>query len=316
MKIIRWLLPLFFLAACMARPEPPLRVATNVWPGYESLYLARSLGLYDKAPIRLVEMTSASEVAHALRNGTVEAGALTLDETLTLMREGVDLRVILVMDVSNGADVVLAHPDVVDLQGLRGKRVGVEVGAVGALMLDAVLQAGDLSESDVRVVPMTANEHADAWRRGRVEALVTFEPVRSELMMEGAIVLFDSSRVPGRIVDVLAVRAEALDRHPGALRTLVSGHFSALGHLAGKPQDAALRMTQRLGVSIEVVLQQFRLLQLPGLEENRQWLAGGAPRLHANAAELVRLMQRRNLLQGEVEVLRLGDAAFLPKETP
>ena len=29
------------LAGCGSQPEPPLRVGTNLWPGYEPLYLAR-----------------------------------------------------------------------------------------------------------------------------------------------------------------------------------------------------------------------------------------------------------------------------------
>lgn len=313
MRRILCILFLFGLASCAPRPEPPLRVATNVWPGYEPLYLARSLGLYDKAPIRLVEMTSASEVANALRDGTVEAGALTLDETLTLIQDGIDLRVVLVMDVSHGADALLVHPGVADLQALRGKRVGVENGAVGALMLDAVLQAGDLSEADVRMVPLTVNEHVEAWRRGRVDALVTFEPVRTELMQEGAVDLFNSSRIPGRIVDVLAVRAEVITRHRSALASLLSGHFAALDHLARQPRDAALRMAPRLALPHDLVLQQFRLIQLPSLEENRHWLSGNAPRLHASATVLAELMLRRQLLQRSIGAVQLAEPVFLSK---
>jgi hypothetical protein len=35
--------------SCVEEPEPPFRVGTNFWPGYELFYLARDLGYYDRA---------------------------------------------------------------------------------------------------------------------------------------------------------------------------------------------------------------------------------------------------------------------------
>ncbi len=72
-----------------------LSVGTNVWPGYEPLYLARSLGLYGQAPIRLVEYASATQVIRAFRNGAIDVAALTLDEVLLLRESRLDARVII-----------------------------------------------------------------------------------------------------------------------------------------------------------------------------------------------------------------------------
>lgn len=307
------------LIGCLASgctPPAPLRVATNVWTGYESLYLARSLGLYDGAAIRLVEMTAASEVTRALRNGRVEAAALTLDEVLSLRQSGLDVRVVLVMDVSNGADVLMARRGIARLQDLRGRRVGVENSAVGAITLDAALQAAGLRSPEISLVPLNVDEHLSAWRDGRVDALVTFDPVRSQVLQEGGQILFDSSRIPGRIVDVLVVRADAMPHHGAALRALLAGHFAALRHMARMPQDAAARMAPRLGVTAEQVLPQFSGITLPGLDENRRWLAGPAPRIDQASRQLQALMLDRQLLQRPVALTSLASSAYLPESEP
>lgn len=300
----------FALNGCAQRQEPLLRVASNVWSGYETLYLARSLGYYEDKNIRLVEMPSNSQVSQALRNGMIEAACLTLDEALTLMQDGMDLRVVLVMDVSHGADVVLARPGIDSLQALRGKRIGVENAAVGAVMLDAALAVGELLPQDVTIVPLTVDEHAAAYLAGKIDAAVTFEPVRSKLLKAGAKVLFDSSQVPGRIVDVLVVRAEITAAHTQALKVLLQGHFRALEHLASQPQDAAKRMEPRLG---ENVLAQFMGLNLPDLKGNRALLSGNPAPLKSTATELADLMLTRKLLQKKVSVERLADPSFLPE---
>lgn len=295
---------------CAQRQEPLLRVASNVWPGYETLYLARSLGYYDDKNIRLVEMPSTSQGSQALRNGMIEAACLTLDEVLSLMQDGMDLRVVLVMDVSLGADVLMARPGIDTLQALRGKRIGVENAAVGAVMLDAALQAGELRAQDVTIVPLTVNEHAAAYLAGKIDAVVTFEPVRSQLLKAGARVLFDSSQVPGRIVDVLVVRSEIAAAHAEALKELLKGHFRGIEYLASQPQDAEKRMAPRLG---EKALAQFTGLNLPDLKENRALLGGNPPPLKSTARGLVDLMLHRKLLQRPVSVERLVDPSFLPE---
>ena len=301
------------LAGCLAREEPPLRVATNMWPGYESLYLARSLGYFGRAPIRLVELTSATEVARAMRNGTVEAAALTLDEALGLMQDGVDLKAILVMDVSNGSDALLAKPGIDSLSALKGKRVGVENGATGAVMLDAALHAAALESRDINVIPIPVNEHLAAWRAGKVDALVTFEPVRTELLPSGAQVLFDSSQIPGRIIDVLVVRSEVADAHRQQLSQLLASHFAALGYLSSHPHEASQQMTLRLKVLPQQVLSQLAGMTLPGCDENHRYLAGDHPELMSAGHALAVLMLDRQLLKRSVDVAHLADSSFLPE---
>lgn len=291
-----------------------LRVATNVWPGYEALYLARSLGLYDKEPIRLVEMISANQVSHALRNNTVEAAALTLDEALSLLQNNdVDLRVILIMDISNGGDALLVRPNIADLQGLRGKRIGVENNATGAIVLDAALQSASLKADDIEIIPTSVSDHFSAWKNNKVDAIVTFEPIRSELLSSGAYELFNSSQVPGRILDVLVVRADALEQHETALKALISGYFAALNHVVQNPQDAAVRMAPRLALDAQQVMPLFKGLNLPSLADNRKWLSDSEPILRKTAADLAGLMQAHQLLQGNISTELLADPKFLPE---
>ena len=315
-KMLRHWLMLILLAGlatggCSRPSDPLLRVASNVWPGYETLYLARGLGYYEEKNIRLVEMNSNSQVSQALRNEMIEAACLTLDETLSLMQEGIDLRVVLVMDISQGADVVLARPGIASLHALRGKRVGVENGAVGALMLDAALQAGLLETKDITLVPLTVDEHAASYLAGKIDAVVTFEPVRGQLLRAGAQILFDSSRVPGRIVDLLVVRGEIAASHKKAISALISGHFRAMDYLNQQPQEAEKMMLPRLH---EDALTQFTGLRLPDIQENWALLGGNLPRLQIVARELVTLMVKRKLLTKTVAVEHLLDPSFLPPE--
>lgn len=310
-----WLALAGVLCGCGLEPDPLLRVATHVWPGYELLYLAREQGYYDERQIRLVELTSATETARALRTGAVEAGALTLDEVLSLIDQGVDARIVLAFDDSTGADVLLARPDIVDLAGLRGRRIGVENSAVGALMLDAALRAAGLTPADVILMPLTADEQEVAYRAGKVDAVVSFEPAASQLRAEGARPLFDSRQLPHQIVDVLVVRSDALPRHGRGLERLIAGYFRALRDWRDRTVQVAPLLAPRLGLTPVDMTDSFQGLRLFDLDDNRRLLAGSPSPLERTARTLGEWMAARRLLRAAPPEL-LVDARWLPAAAP
>ena len=307
---------LFCIGGCTREAAPTLRVAANVWPGYEALYLARDLGEFNATPIHPIEYTSATEVMRAFRNGSIDAACLTLDESLLLASQGQDFRIVLVSDFSNGADVILGNPALHDMADLRGRRVGVEDTALGAFFLTLALQKAGLNHADVRVVPLQVQDHERAFTDGSVDAVVTFEPVRGKLLARGAHILFDSSRIPGEIVDVLLVRSSYLQQYPDAVTVLVRGWFRAMTYTKRAPDEALARMARREGVSEAEYRDALRGLNLPDRDENLRLLEGNAPALQPVMQRLADFMLHKQLLAQRVEVRGLIDARPLQAMQP
>jgi len=281
----------------------PLAVGTNVWPGYEPLYLARNLGYYNDS-IRLVEYSSATEVLRAIRNKLIDVATLTLDEVLLLRQSGVDVRIVLVTDISNGGDVIVARPGIESLADLKGRKVGVESTALGAYVLTRALQKVGLTPADVQVVPIEVASHYMAYTDNVMDAVVTFEPVRSQLLRDGAHLVFDSSQIPGEIVDVVVVREEVLAGKEEQIQGLISGWFKALTYLSVNPNDASKRMTGRLNLSPEEVLASYEGLILPDPEGNLDMFdESQALSLIQTAKNLTTIMIEANLLDRSPNVL-------------
>ena len=192
------------LASC-TKVEPPLRVGANVWPGYETLYLARSLGYYDNTPIKLVDYPSGTEEVRAYRNGEIEAAGISIDQALVLAATNPDVKIVVVMDFSNRGDVILGKPEMENLQGLKARPVGVESTALGAFIITRALKQKGMSPKDIKIVSLGVSEHERAFKDGKVDAVVTFGYARTKLLAAGAKQLFDSSQIPGEVVDVLIV---------------------------------------------------------------------------------------------------------------
>ncbi|WP_084632192.1 ABC transporter substrate-binding protein [Oceanospirillum maris] len=306
------LLCLFILQGCGA-PPPPLKVGSNVWPGYESLYLARSKGFLDDRQIALIEKSNATQVLRDFKAGLLDAAAVTMDEALTLLANGQDIKIVAIMDYSYGADALMVKPEIARLEDLKGKTILVEKTAVGAILLQSALDTVDLNAHQVIVQSLPVNQHLSAWLADDVSAIVTFEPVKTLLALKGGHVLFDSSKIPRRIMDVLVVRSDITEQRPDQIKELLKAHFKALAFMAEERTESALILSQRLNIQPDTVWESFSGLHIPNLKENQRLLSS-SEELQIQVAQLKRLMLNRNLLSRDVNTnMSLFSADFLPK---
>jgi len=297
---------LLLLSACTPEPVAPLRIGTCIRVGCEQLYLARDLGYYGDAPVRIVEYSSATEVLRAFRSGALDAVAVSLDEAMQLAQHS-PLRVVLVMNFSNGADVILGQPGLKTFADIKGSRVGVENTALGAYVLARALQIHGLQPGDIQVVHLPIDAQRRAFAEKRVDAVVTFEPVHSELEATGAHHLFDSKQLPGEMVNVVAVRREYLDANPRVVEALLRGWFKALDHFKAEPSES----TQRMATDRALPAQQFHAslegFRFPDLRENLVLFAQ-KPTLQGRVERLSAFMLQQGLLDTAVTSGAILDA--------
>lgn len=311
LQILLLMLIIATIAGCTKEPQLPLRIGTNPWMGYGPLYLAREMGYFNKTSIKLVEYASATESMRSFRNGTIDAAALTLDETLQLLATNSDLKVILVMDISHGGDVILARPEIKGVKDLKNRRVGFESTALGAYMLTRALQTAGMKPSDVKTVSLELAEHESAFRAGRVDAIVTFEPVKTRLLAAGARQIFDSSQIPGEVVDVLVVRSDFAEKKPEKVQKVLEGWFKALEYMRKNQRYAAEIMAVREGISVKEFLTSLKGLRYPELKENRLMLTGESPALLPSAQRIADVMLENRLITVAPDIRPIFEGSYL-----
>jgi NitT/TauT family transport system substrate-binding protein len=296
------------LAACTQAQSHV--VAIHPWVGYETLYLAREFKWLPEA-IRLHEGQSASDSFAALQSGRADAACLTLDETLRARGAGIPLSIAWVFDVSAGADMVLARPGIAQPADLAQKRLGVERNALGALVLQKLLEVAGLSESVLTLIELPPDRQLDAWRKREIDAVITYDPTATLLLREGAQRLFDSRQMPDTIFDVMAVRHDRItDR--GLMHALAASHFRALEHVRTHAEDAIHRIAGREGLTVDEVRQALAGVILPSLAMNQTYLLSPDSPLLRAARTLSSLMARSGLLAQEDKLDRLILPGTLP----
>ncbi|MDQ6967845.1 MAG: ABC transporter substrate-binding protein [Mariprofundaceae bacterium] len=314
--IILALIATMFSACSSDEPKPLLKVGLNQWVGYQPMLLARSLGFYDKKQIKLAELPSTTDAIHLLQAGELDAAALTLDEALLVIDHGTALTVVLVFDSSEGADVLIARPNIKHLQALKGKRIGVESSAVGNMMLHSILKKAKLNEQDVHIVYLTLDEHVSAYKNGEVDAVITFEPSRTHLLKMGGHELFTSRMIPNLIIDVLAVRTDQLQKQHANIQTLIDGYYKARHQMATKTADAMQRMAPSVGMTPTELQASFKGLKLPSLAENKALFSGQPSPFEKSAHIILKTLQDTGEIDQPLNLTLLQNSTFLNAVQP
>lgn len=301
----------WLLLACAPQEEHVLKLGANNWLGYQPFFTAQANGYLDTEQIAVVELGSATEVIRALANKSLDAAALTLDEALSARVRNGELQIVMVLDFSFGGDVLIARPELEALPDLKGKTIALENTALGALMLDAVLKSAGLAEKDIKIRPVTFDEHASVLQRGEVDAVITFEPVRSRLLAAGYRDLFNSRAIPDTIVDVLVVPSSLIARYPDRLTALIRGYFLAQKLVQEKNPTTIARIGKRTRLGDEAVIAAFEQLKMPGLEENRVLMSRCDEGLRVTAEKLLNIMLERRIINQNLNLENLCNPQLL-----
>lgn len=291
----------FALACGRASGAPDLRIGVSPWPGYEMLYLAQEKGLFDErdGAIRLIEHTSMNDSRRAYSRGQVDAFAGTLVELLLTRDQGPRMpTAFLAVDVSNGADALIAHAPIDSASGLRGKRVGIEPGTVGLLLLSRALERAGLGLSDVTLHWIDGAAIVDAFSHSEVDAIVTYPPHSLAIAAADGRRIFSSADIPGEIVDVIMIDAARLQQRPGDAQRVIEGFRRAQAYARAHPDEAVSVMAAREGITPAA----FREALAGGIDmleadEQTALLAPGGPAERA-LGELERAMREIGLVTG------------------
>ena len=307
-KFRMWLiatLSMLMVSACTMETadKKELRIGTHRWIGYEPLFLAKSLGHLDEK-IKLIEFASASNVMTALKNGTLDGATLTLDEALVIQQQGIDLVVTLINDFSNGGDAILLSEKYSKDQSLKGLKIGLDGGSVNAYVLSRALDLQDLEYDDVTTVQIKPSEQIEPLKKGLVDGVVTFEPFRSELIKSGAIEVFNSTKIPGEIIDVTVLRTSAIRSQNELFNNLQRSWFEAVDFIKSEPEVAFKRIAERKSFSEENMREGIKLIHLPDREEISENIAS-KDGVIKNAEHLMNFMIEKQLLSDRVDVNKM-----------
>lgn len=208
-------------SAAFAAPKTDFKVAWSIYVGWMPWGYASDHGIVkkwaDKYNIK-IEVTQFNDYVESMNQytaGAFDAVTLTNMDGLSIPAAGgVDTTAVIVGDFSNGNDAVILK-DKASLADVTGQNVNLVEFSVSHYLLARALESLKLSEKDVKVVNTSDADMVAAYKTADVTAVVTWNPLVSTVLEDpSAKKVFDSSQIPGEIIDLMVANSDVLKDNP------------------------------------------------------------------------------------------------------
>jgi NitT/TauT family transport system substrate-binding protein len=246
---------LLLLSACSEPPPEPLRIATNPWPGYEYMFLAEQLKLFEAegVAVQVLQFSSLNDARRAYERGQVDGFGGTLIEVLMAKEQSErSPQIIHVPDYSNGGDLIVAQAAISEVKQLQGKTVAIEPGTLNTFILARALNRAGLTLDQVKLVSLAQADMFTALQNNEIDAAVTYPPHSIEMLKQLPLKqVFSSREIPGEVLDIIALDAQVIDSRKTEVQAMLRGLEAAHTYAKAHPDEAFRIMAEREKISPE-----------------------------------------------------------------
>jgi len=225
--------------------KPSFTVGWSVYAGWTPYYYLNKAGILkkwaDKYGINIkVQRFDYAPSLDAFVAKNIDACTMTNMEALDMpAASGVPTTSILIGDYSNGNDALLVR-DGLQMKDLAGKKLLLVEKTVSEYLFDRAMTMNGLRDQikKVRLINTSDSDIATAFiSDSSASATVTWKPMVSQILKQKGITsLFNSSQIPGEILDLTVVRTDVLAKPDGQkfAKALAGAWYEVLGLMSAK----------------------------------------------------------------------------------
>ncbi|MEM6891139.1 MAG: putative urea ABC transporter substrate-binding protein [Pseudomonadota bacterium] len=248
------------VSSVVAEEKTDFKLAWSIYVGWMPWGYLQDSGIMDKwaekygIDVEIVQINDYVESINQYTAGAFDGVSATNMDTLSIPAGGgVDTTALILGDYSNGNDAVIVKGEG-GLADLKGKPVNLVELSVSHYLLARGLDSVGLSEADLDGVINTSDaDMIAAYASSDVEAVVTWNPLVSGILSsnEDANNVFDSSQIPGEILDLMVVNTETLADNPAFGKAVTGAWYEVMSLMAAGDEDVLTAMAEASGTDLE-----------------------------------------------------------------
>lgn len=259
------------------------------WFGFAPVFVAEELGYFEAEDLEVSTAfdNDRANVLPAMANGSIDCTMRTIGESMSRPRVADTTGTIIgTIDVSVGADGVVAGPEIQSVEDLIGKTFAGEINHPGTTLVQFALSEMGRDISDVNIQLIATDDSAAVFEDSNVAAVATWEPMMSTIVRttsrDGAHLLLTSADYEGLITDVIIARTEDFQENPEKYRKFLRGIYRAIDLYQTDPDQFISLSAPEFGVPEEEMKEALEGVLYTTYEETVSYMpsADGLGRLH------------------------------------
>lgn len=297
----------------------PLRVGHDYWIGYSGVFIADEMGFFEEegVDVRFTSFAGPGDSLPPLIAGHLDLNLTTLHNLALIAgrEDGPPLELVYLIDSSHGADAVVAKPEIESVRDLKGKKIAVTLNEANHLFLMVALEQAGLSEDDVKLINVSADDAGAAFLSGNVDAAVTWEPWVSRAKSGDGHVIYSTKDATDLIINAIVAPERTQDARPDDITAFIRAVDRGVKFLETNPEKSKRIIADRLETDVSAVGEMLDGDKIYDLAANRRLLqVQGESPVEATMATILAFLTERDLIDDAVDPGSLIDPSFLPKE--
>ena len=223
-----------------AAPKSDFSVCWTIYAGWMPWEYGAAEGIVDKwakkydISIDVVQINDYVESINQYSAGQFDGCSMTNMDALTIPAAGgIDSTALIIGDFSNGNDGIVLKGEKKTLGDLKGQPVNLVELSVSHYLLARGLEKAGLSEKDLSVVNTSDADLVAAFATSDVKAVVTWNPLLAEIEATPNVTkVFDSSQIPGEIIDLMVVNSATLQDNPAFGKALTGAWYEIMATMS------------------------------------------------------------------------------------
>ncbi len=264
-KTIVWMLLALSLVSCSSQnDQKEIKIATNAWIGYAPLFYAKEQGKLDGLGFTLIHNVSLAEAADIYSVGRADMVTTTQHEYYFLKNVTNDIVPVILLDRSNGGDMILSNKSVTELKKAKEIDAYLEVDSINAELLKEFMQKNGLKEEQMRFINKDQQKIQDVpYEPSRAIVIVTYSPYDVTLKEKGFKEVASTRDLESLVViDALCARKEVATNQRSRLKRLKSIIDASIEEIKKDPKRSYEHVAKYLGnISYDEYLASLQLIE-------------------------------------------------------
>lgn len=231
-------------APAQAAGKTEFKVCWSIYVGWMPWGYLQDSGIMKKwadkygISVEIVQINDYVESINQYTAGEYDGCSMTNMDALSIPAGGgIDTTALIVGDYSNGNDGIILKQGT-ELKDIAGQNVNLVELSVSHYLLARALETVGLAEKDLTVVNTSDADMVAAAKTDDVTALVTWNPLLSEILADpGRTLVADSSDIPGEIIDIMMVNTATLADNPDFGKALVGAWYEVVAKMEAGDEE-------------------------------------------------------------------------------
>ena len=226
----------------------PLKVEWTLWQGDYTLLVANQMGFFKKHGIAVepVRYDSATQAIPDLAGAKLDGGIITMSDAL-LASSLANIKAVFVSD-NGGEYAIVASSDIQSVNGLRGKRIGLNLHTSSEMFVSYMLQSARMTSNDVTYVETSPSQVSKSIP-GQIDAGLVWEPYITQALQQGkTTVVYQSDYYSTLIPRLVVFRTAIVEQRPNDIRAFLLAWDEAVQYRINHPQESLALISKATGL--------------------------------------------------------------------